>query len=94
MGQLSAAEIAALGRHLYGPRWQTALARQLAVNPRTVRKWARGDLRVSKRCTDLIARLVRQRHTRWLVTKERDYRDLVSGFADPRFRAALLVIGA
>lgn len=30
------------GEALYGPRWQTELARDLAVSDRTVRRWAAG----------------------------------------------------
>lgn len=36
-------ELARLGKKLYGVRWQTALARTLQVNPRTVRRWAAGE---------------------------------------------------
>ena len=35
-------ELIALGRALYGQRWQTATANYLWVNPRTVRYWASG----------------------------------------------------
>jgi DNA-binding transcriptional regulator YiaG len=37
-GQLSAA-----GQSLYGAQWQTALARRLGVDDRTVRRWLAGD---------------------------------------------------
>jgi hypothetical protein len=30
------------GEALYGPRWQTALSRDLGVSERTVRRWAAG----------------------------------------------------
>ncbi len=30
------------GEALYGPRWQSELARDLAVSDRTVRRWAAG----------------------------------------------------
>jgi plasmid maintenance system antidote protein VapI len=33
------AELRAIGEQLYGPCWQTKLARALPVNPRTVRNW-------------------------------------------------------
>lgn len=35
--------LAARGRVLYGKRWQSALARDLKVSDRTVRRWVRGD---------------------------------------------------
>lgn len=31
------------GEALYGPRWQTEIARALNVNDRTVRRWIAGD---------------------------------------------------
>lgn len=33
----------AAGEALYGPRWQTEMARALDVSDRTVRRWAAGD---------------------------------------------------
>lgn len=36
-----------LGELLWGPRWQTAMARALGVNARTVRRWAVGDSPIS-----------------------------------------------
>lgn len=32
-----------IGEALYGPRWQSELARDLDVNDRTVRRWASGE---------------------------------------------------
>lgn len=34
--------LAEVGEALYGPRWQSALARELGVTDRTVRRWASG----------------------------------------------------
>jgi hypothetical protein len=45
-------ELRSISNSLFGPRWQTSLARFLKhddgkhVNPRTVRRWAKGDLPV------------------------------------------------
>lgn len=35
------------GEALFGPDWQRAMSRLLEVNERTVRRWARGDSRIS-----------------------------------------------
>lgn len=35
-------ELRNAGEALFGPKWQTALARALPVNPRTVRAWLSG----------------------------------------------------
>lgn len=32
-----------VGQALYGPQWQSALARALGVNDRTMRRWVAGD---------------------------------------------------
>jgi len=43
---MTPAELHKLGKKLYGDNWQTALARALQVNPRTVRRWAAGDTEI------------------------------------------------
>ncbi|MBX3482562.1 hypothetical protein [Phenylobacterium sp.] len=35
--------LTATGEALYGPRWQSDLARDLGVSDRTMRRWAAGD---------------------------------------------------
>ena len=35
--------LSAIGRALYGPRWQSAVARDLGVSVRTVHRWRSGD---------------------------------------------------
>lgn len=39
-----AAELAALASQCYGQRWQSALARDMDVNVRTVQRWAAGGI--------------------------------------------------
>ena len=42
--EMSAEELGLVCSRLYGPkRWQTALARELQVNDRTVRRWVSGQ---------------------------------------------------
>lgn len=36
-------DLASAGECIYGARWQTALARALGVNDRTVRRWLSGE---------------------------------------------------
>lgn len=36
---MTPAELASIGRRLYGPRWKTAMARELGRHPVTVSKW-------------------------------------------------------
>lgn len=39
-------DLRAIGNRLFGPRWQTQLARAIGVTPRTVRRWTKGDQRI------------------------------------------------
>lgn len=41
--RLTPALLARVGEALYGPRWQSELARVFVVNDRTVRRWVAGD---------------------------------------------------
>lgn len=40
---MTPAQLATIGRALYGPEWQTPLADALGVADRTVRRWVAGD---------------------------------------------------
>ncbi len=43
---MTPAELRQIGEKLYGPRWQTKLARALPVSIRTVRYWLSGKRRI------------------------------------------------
>ncbi len=43
---MTPAELRTIGEQLYGPRWQTKLARALPVNDRTVRRWLSGERKI------------------------------------------------
>ena len=45
-GAMTPAEFRKIGEQLYGPRWQTKLARAVPVNSRTVRRWLAGERRI------------------------------------------------
>ena len=52
--------LAEIGRLLHGSMWQRALAADLAVNERTVRRWAAGDSAIPDGVlVELIGRLER-----------------------------------
>ncbi len=40
---MTPSELRSIGERLYGPRWQTPLARALPVTTRTIRYWLSGD---------------------------------------------------
>ena len=48
-------ELRSIGEKLYGPRWQTKLARALPVSPRSVRYWLSGKHAIR----EVIARRIR-----------------------------------
>lgn len=62
---MSPALLHSIGNALYGPRWQSELARDLGVSDRTVRRWSAGehqvpdgiwwdlDIMMSDRCREL-----------------------------------------
>lgn len=52
---MTPAELRSHGEKLYGPRWQTPLARALPVSPRTVRYWLSGERAIR----EVIARRIR-----------------------------------
>lgn len=59
--QRPGARLARIGNALYGPRWQSDLARDLGVADRTVRAWVAGDRRPAPGVWIDLERLVRER---------------------------------
>lgn len=51
-------DLRAAGELLYGPRWQTALARDLNVADRTVRRWAAGKIQIGEGAAKCINHLL------------------------------------
>lgn len=49
------------GEALYGPRWQSELARALGVSDRTVRRWAAGSFAVPAGVWTTIGDMLRER---------------------------------
>jgi len=61
---ISPEELAEQGRLLYGDRWQSAVARDLGVADRTVRRWAAGVEPIHDRPAARLRQLV---ETRWIT---------------------------
>lgn len=53
--------LAQCGQALYGPAWQSALARDLGVSDRTVRRWVAGSSAAPRGINAELLRLIRQR---------------------------------
>jgi hypothetical protein len=54
---MTPSDLRALGETLYGPRWQSQLARALPVNPRTVRYWLSGKRQIRPHVAERIRSL-------------------------------------
>ena len=59
------------GEALYGPLWQSALARDMKVADRTVRRWAAGEFGIPALLASDLRNLIRSRQTRLAGTLER-----------------------
>lgn len=60
-----------VGEALFGERWQSSLARDLAVSDRTMRRWAAGDVPIPHAvAVDLVAVLVSREAERNAVWQE------------------------
>lgn len=55
------ATLVAAGEALYGPRWQSDLARDLGVSDRTMRRWVAGANATPPGLVDDLRRLVQER---------------------------------
>jgi hypothetical protein len=53
---VTTAELTSICEKLYGPRWQSALARELVRDPRTIRRWASGECPVPKVVVEWLGR--------------------------------------
>ena len=53
-------ELRSTGESLFGPHWQTPLAKALDVDPRSVRYWLSGKHKINKRTENVILGLRRE----------------------------------
>jgi hypothetical protein len=58
---MSPDELAARGRALYGERWQTSLAQDLAVADRTMRRWLAGESSIPEGVENELRRVLETR---------------------------------
>lgn len=50
-----------IGTALYGPRWQNTMADVLEHNPRTIRRWVAGQVKISKKTQERLFLLLWKR---------------------------------
>jgi hypothetical protein len=87
--RLGAADLAVLGRYLYGPRWKAPLARELVVSVRLVKYWASGCRPTSLRCSLLILALVQRRRACRLAQLQQGYSAMVDALGAPHAALAI-----
>ena len=56
---MTSSEMRGIGHELFGDHWQGTLARALDVNPRTIRRWASGEIEIPDAVADEIRKLVK-----------------------------------
>ena len=54
-------DLRTLGEAMYGPRWQSQVARDVGVQFRTVARWAVGDTKISPEKAGLLRSIARDR---------------------------------
>ena len=91
-GKFCAEDLALVGRYLFGPRWQTQLARALHRTPRLVRYWAAGRL-VPRHACERIAALMLQKQESRLRFDSSNFLYVVAGLKDREMKEQLLGMG-
>jgi hypothetical protein len=90
--RLSPSDLGVLGRYLYGPRWQTALARELGVSRQLVVYWASGARLVSEERSEKIARIARARHDKRVAAERSAYVAMVEGLNSHAAKSLMLAL--
>jgi hypothetical protein len=90
--RLSPTDLGVLGRYLYGPRWQTALARELGVSRQLVVYWASGARQVSEERSHKIASIARARHDKRVAQERSGYVAMVEGLNSQSAKRLLLAL--
>ena len=90
MPNLSAADLASLGRYVFGPRWQSALAREMGVSRTIVVEWAAGRRPLNPKRSLQIAVIARAKHDRRVLAERSSYVALCSALGSDAAKGVLL----
>lgn len=91
-------EFRAMSLGLYGHDWQSPLARALGVTPRSVRRWASGEVPVPPWMAEKLTGLAGGHKTRitcrdeWIIGEGRDGRRYIVHQAAPGFTARIVPV--
>jgi hypothetical protein len=88
--RLSASDLGVLGRYLYGPRWQSALARELGVSRQLVVYWASGNRPITEARSYRIAVIARARHDKRVASERSAYIAMAQGLSSNSARTLML----
>jgi hypothetical protein len=90
VANLTAGDLATLGRYVFGPRWQAALAREMGVSRQLIVYWASGKRAITKQRSLQVAVLARARHDRRVLAERSAFVAMSSGLASEQARNVLL----
>jgi len=90
--RLAADDLETLGVFLFGPRWQTPLARALHCNARLVRFWVAQARPISRNASKQIEQLVRHKHSEQMPRLRGFYLEMVAGLSGTAIRGRLMTI--
>jgi hypothetical protein len=91
-GRLKACDLELVGHYLFGPRWQTALARALRRDPRLVRYWVASQRQVPRFAREQIERLLTQKHEQRMQRANAAFLHMVAGLSDGGVKERLLEV--
>jgi hypothetical protein len=89
---LVASDLATLGIYLFGPRWQSAMARAIHRSDRLVRRWVAEDSLVSIVASATIEQLVREKHGRQMKYLRATYLNMIASLSDTALKGRLLTM--
>jgi hypothetical protein len=89
-GRLKACDLELVGRYLFGPRWQTALARALRRDPRLVRYWVASQRQVPRFAREQIERLLTEKHEQRMQRANAAFLHMIAGLSDVGVKERLL----
>jgi hypothetical protein len=87
---LTAGDLETLGTYLFGPRWQSALARAIGCSARQVRRWLAAERQVSRTASLRIVALTLDKHRARLRQTNAAFLHMVAGISDPVIKERLL----
>jgi hypothetical protein len=90
--RLPLCDLDVLAIYLFGPRWQSALARAVHRSDRQVRRWVAQEQPVSLYASALIEAMVRNKHSDQLRRLHVGYLNMIASLSESGIRSRLLAL--